>query len=155
MLSYTSRGGRRSQPRLGLIGGAMRHAAISRRYITKTHLLCAFWYRRALANLVMVGAGLRLISFTHPPFCAHAFSRPRAAKTIFVNIESLRPFWRKKLSYGAPQCRPSSVKIKSRYFAVVCGLKHVLCMSNLLGIFVLGHYGALYTQNDENDAIFF
>jgi hypothetical protein len=28
-------------------------------------------------------------------------------------------------------------------------------MSNLLGIFVLGHYGALYTQNDENDVIFF
>ena len=34
-------------------------------------------------------------------------------------------------------------------------LKHVSCMSNLLGIFVLGHYGALYTQNDENDAICF
>ena len=28
-------------------------------------------------------------------------------------------------------------------------------MSNLLGIFVLGHYGALYTQNDENGVIFF
>ena len=51
--------------------------------------------------------------------------------------------------------RPNSVKIKSRYFAGFCGLKHVPCMSNLLGIFVLGHYGALYTQNDENDVIFF
>ena len=27
-------------------------------------------------------------------------------------------------------------------------------MSNLLGIFVLDHYGALYTQNDENGVIF-
>ena len=46
-------------------------------------------------------------------------------------------------------------KIKSRYFAGFCGLKHVLCMSNLLGVFVLGHYGALYTtQNDENVVIF-
>ena len=45
--------------------------------------------------------------------------------------------------------RPNSVKIKSRYFAGCCGLKHVPCMSTLLGIFVLGHYGALYTQNDE------
>ena len=26
-------------------------------------------------------------------------------------------------------------------------------MSNLLGIFVLGYYGALYTPNDENDVI--
>ena len=51
--------------------------------------------------------------------------------------------------------RPNSVKIKSRYFAGFCGLKHVRCMSNLLGIFVLGHYGALYTQNDENDVICF
>ena len=52
--------------------------------------------------------------------------------------------------------RPNSVKIKSRYFAGFCGLKHVSCMSNLLGIFVLGHYGhgALYTQNDENGVIF-
>ena len=50
--------------------------------------------------------------------------------------------------------RPNSVKNKSRYFAGFCGLKHVPCMSNLLGIFVLGHYGALYTQNDENDVIF-
>ena len=49
------------------------------------------------------------------------------------------------------KARPNSVKIKSRYFAGFCGLKHVPCMSNLLGIFVLGHYGALYTQNDEND----
>ena len=51
--------------------------------------------------------------------------------------------------------RPNSVKIKSRHFAGFCGLKHVPCMSNLLGIFVLGHYRALYTQNDENDIIFF
>ncbi len=51
--------------------------------------------------------------------------------------------------------RPNPAKIKSRYFASFCGLKHVPCMSNLLGIFVLGHYGALYTQNDENDVIFF
>ena len=50
--------------------------------------------------------------------------------------------------------RPNSVKIKSRYFAGFCGLKHVPCMSNLLGIFVLGHYRALYTQNDEKDVIF-
>ena len=49
--------------------------------------------------------------------------------------------------------RPNSVKIKSRYFAGFCGLKHVPCMSNLLGIFVLGQYGALYNQNDENGAI--
>ena len=45
-------------------------------------------------------------------------------------------------------------KLKSHYFAGFCGSKHVPCMSNLLGIFVLGHYGALYTQNDENDVIF-
>ena len=59
--------------------------------------------------------------------------------------------YRKAASFS----RPNSVKIKSRYFAGFCGLKHVPCMSNLLGIFVLGHYGALYTQNDENDVIFF
>jgi len=46
-------------------------------------------------------------------------------------------------------------KLKSHYFAGFCGSKHVPCMSNLLGIFVLGHYGALYTQNDENGVIFF
>ena len=45
------------------------------------------------------------------------------------------------------------LKIKSRYFAGFCGLKHVLCMSNLLGIFVLGHYVALYTQNNESGVI--
>ena len=65
---------------------------------------------------------------------------------------SLAVGWRcEPLAYGMP----NSVKIKSRYFAGFCGLKHVPCMSNLLGIFVLGHYGALYTQNDENDVIFF
>ena len=55
----------------------------------------------------------------------------------------------------AAKSRPNSVQTKSRYFAGFCGLKHVPCMSNLLGIFVLGHCGALYTQNDENDVIFF
>ena len=50
--------------------------------------------------------------------------------------------------------RLNSVKTKSRYFAGFCGLKHVPCMSKLLGIFVLGHYGALYIQNDENGVIF-
>ena len=39
------------------------------------------------------------------------------------------------------QVRPNSVKIKSRYFADFCGLNHVPRMSNLPGIFVLGHYG--------------
>ena len=53
-----------------------------------------------------------------------------------------------------PTARPNAVKMKSRYFAGFCGLKHIPCMSNLLGIFVLGHYGALFTQNDENGVIF-
>ena len=74
-----------------------------------------------------------------------------------LTLGQLRSAVAVKLSTTASRLkdRPNSVKIKSRYFAGFCGLKHVPCMSNLLGIFVLGHYGALYTQNDENDVIFF
>ena len=47
----------------------------------------------------------------------------------------------------------SKLKVAISHFAVFCGLKHAPCMPNLLGIFVSGHYGALYTQNDENGVI--
>ena len=81
-------------------------------------------------------------------------SQQRRTCTIFFLFLFLLPL------SGAPYyVRPNSVKIKSRYFADFCGLKHAPCMSNLLGIFVLCHYIIeLYTpkiQNGENDVIFF
>ena len=95
----------------------------------------------------------------HTPLCGYAFSRMKS--TPHHPSHALRRHGIAKslgLLTSKPATvhnRPNSVKIKSRYFAGFCGLKHVPCMSNLLGIFVLGHYGALYTQNDENDVIFF
>jgi hypothetical protein len=84
-----------------------------------------------------------------------------AKRTVQRALHFLRAIGRRRRSWLASRIqsvargRPNSVKIKSRHFTGFCGLKHVSCMSNLLGIFVLGHYGALYTQNDENDVIFF
>ena len=72
--------------------------------------------------------------------------RPTDEAKILINDDDAmtsRSLSRRVLIPTQVTYRPNSVKIKSRYFAGFCGLKHVPCMSNLLGVFVLGHYGAL------------
>ena len=50
--------------------------------------------------------------------------------------------------------RANFVILEVRDFACFCGSKYARSMKKLHSIFVLGLYGALYTQNHENGVIF-